>query len=449
MSDTAVADAPQPAPPSTGTVQVEVDKLIIGREVSFPIYGDDGVFLLAAGSVITGDLKEKLRERGVASVSLHEDDVANTTLQVDGEAPKQYSVVLDGELTKELDKVIDAGMLSVSNTETAVFEKIVQHGTTSYDESQRQEMIEQHTELCDNVDDMIQQVADGGKIEGDDMRNVAATFLSSMIADADSSLSVAFEACDDRALADHALKSSMLAMAIGIEMGFDAPNVRELGVTGLVHDWGMCRVPQHIREAPGPLSDSDVFEIQKHPLYTLDMLERVNGLPKITRLVSYQVHERPDGSGYPKGRRREHIHQFARILQVADSYVALTTPRPFRRPLLPYSAMECLLRQSAENLVDRDVVRALLNMQSLFPIGTYVTLSNGSVAQVIRRNSSHYMTPIVELRQDGKGQEVERGSEASIVDLARSELSVVQALSTPGRNEIAFSQNLLNSTTRI
>jgi hypothetical protein len=85
-------------------------------------------------------------------------------------------------------------------------------------------------------------------------------------------------------------------------------------------------------------------------------------------LVSYQIHERINGSGYPRGRSEENIHPFARILYVADRYVSLTSLRPHRQPLTPYAAMETLLKSEEERGADPLVVRALLRVISLFPV---------------------------------------------------------------------------------
>ena len=47
---------------------------------------------------------------------------------------------------------------------------------------------------------------------------------------------------------------------------------------------------------------------------------------------------------------------------------------------MPYSAMECMLQQAKTRSVDPDVVRCLINILSLFPIGSYVALKDGSVS---------------------------------------------------------------------
>ncbi len=190
---------------------------------------------------------------------------------------------------------------------------------------------------------------------------------------------------------------STLEMAIGVEMGLDATNVRHLSFAGLIHDWGMLRVPEKIRNAPRRLTSTGFLHIQKHPIHVLEILQCVSGILSVVPVVCYQIHERINGTGYPRARSGNAIHQFARILQVADAYVALTSPRPFRPPLMPYAAMECLVRLSRDRAVDPAVVRSLLQVLSLFPLGSFVTLTDGSVGRVLRRNGSHYTSPIVQL----------------------------------------------------
>ena len=109
---------------------------------------------------------------------------------------------------------------------------------------------------------------------------------------------------------------------------------------------------------------------------------------------------------------------------------------------MPYAAMECLIRQAREHYVEPDVVRALLRIQSLFPLGSFVTLSDGSVAQVLRSNRDDYTRPVVQLVQDATGKSVEP-QEENLIDLRASPLKIRQALPTPGTEEVAFFEELL------
>ena len=100
------------------------------------------------------------------------------------------------------------------------------------------------------------------------------------------------------------------------------------------------------------------------------------------------------------------------------------------------------MHQSAQLSVDPKVVGALLNAFSLFPIGSFVSLDDGSVAQVLRPNKNQYSQPIVQVLRDPRGQRVEQSDEA-ILDLTQSERKVIQAVRTPGKNELMFSPELL------
>jgi HD-GYP domain-containing protein (c-di-GMP phosphodiesterase class II) len=289
---------------------------------------------------------------------------------------------------------------------------------------------------------MLKDAVHGRDVSGAAVTSLTAQHLMNMTDDTDCVIDAAVEATRDPDLSQHCLKMATLGMAIGIEMGLDEDNCKRIGVAGLIHDWGMAKVPAEIRTSPNKLSEYDFYQIKKHPIYTAEMLERMAGIPSMVPIIVYQVHERPNGLGYPRGRTGERIHLFARILAVADTYSALTEPRPYRQPLAPYAAMECLVKLAKSRDVDPEVVRAFLKVMSLFPIGSFVALSDGSVARTIRRNGEHYTKPIVCVIQDSHGQSIET-NDMAIIDLTQSDLQVVQALPTPGRDEQLLTDEIL------
>ena len=115
------------------------------------------------------------------------------------------------------------------------------------------------------------------------------------------------------------------------------------------------------------------------------------------RMIFYQMHERCDGSGYPRGITGDKIHPLAKIAAVADAYVALVSPRPHRPAMLPYHAIVKMLADVKAGLYDSKVVRALLHTVSLFPIGSFVELNNSLVGKTIRANGDRYDRPILEV----------------------------------------------------
>jgi HD-GYP domain-containing protein (c-di-GMP phosphodiesterase class II) len=294
----------------------------------------------------------------------------------------------------------------------------------------------QHQSASESLDSMIKDVLKGGRVDGAGIAGMTANFLSDLTSDTDSLMNVAFEAGSDAALADDSLKTSMYGMAIGLEMGLDAENIRKIGLIGIVQNWGMVRVPKAVRYSQRSLTDKEFLEIKRHPIYTLEMLEKVSGFSAIVPLVAYQMHEQINGRGYPRGRSGRSIHLFARILQVADAYVAMTSARPHREALMPYVAMSSLLGYTKIRKFDADVVRAFLLAMSLFPIGSAVVLEDSRVGLVYRRNGNNYNQPIVKVLQNPDGTLADAADPNSIVDLAEANLQVVQALPTPGRKEL-------------
>ncbi len=425
------------------TLSIRAAEIIVGRELRRPIYDSKGLLLLVEGSVITARFKQLLNDRKIDNLQVHQDDAARITLRDTVVEDNTTVFGFDSELTKKLDALIESGSLFVANTGAAVRDRMVMHGLKGYDPQMRESLLEQHQAAGESLDNMMREAVQGGNFNASQITNVTAVSLAHLTADAEHVLSVAAEVRRDEVLSEHCLQMALLGMAIGIEMGLDEDNVRTIGLCGLVHDWGMIKVPERIRDAKRTLTDAEFLEIKKHSIYVLELLQGMAGIPSVVPLVCYQVHEKPNGAGYPRGRRGNAIHLFARVLQAADAYVGLTSPRPYRKPLMPYAAMECLLRLAGQNDFDPKTVRHLLNVLSLFPVGSFVNLTDASVARVLRPAGSNYTSPIVQIVQDHQGRPVDPSDESAIVDLTDSDLEIVQALPTPGRDEIALNPALI------
>jgi HD-GYP domain-containing protein (c-di-GMP phosphodiesterase class II) len=225
----------------------------------------------------------------------------------------------------------------------------------------------------------------------------------------------------------HSLHTAMLAISIGATLGYDDRTLVELGIGCLIHDLGMLRVERARHQDGRILGNSDFKEIAKHPLHTFELLrQQLNWIPRASRMVAYQMHERCNGSGYPRGRSARQIHELAKVAAVADVFLALCSPRPHRPGLMPYYALERMLHGVKDGLYDPAAVRALLKTVSLFPVGSFVRISDGRIGKVLRANGADYARPVVAAWQsDGNP------NESTVVDLSQeSELRVVAALAT-------------------
>jgi hypothetical protein len=139
----------------------------------------------------------------------------------------------------------------------------------------------------------------------------------------------------------------------------------------------------------------------------------MQGVSKRSAYIAYQMHERPDGTGYPRQRKKEQIHFLSRVAAVADVYVALASPRPFRPGILPHTALQAVTQAAGEGRLDQAAAQALLRTLSAFPLGSYVQLSDGRVGTVLRSNDMLFERPVVETWTRGR-----LGEPAAVIDLS-------------------------------
>jgi len=416
------------------SLSVDLDQLIVGHKLSRPIHDTKGVLLAGNGTEITAELKERLLSRGISCVLIDESDAVIVDAgQVDREARTPVR-------NESLENLIRSGMMSVRNAGPLVRDRVVRHGCQAYDADQQAKVAEHNRRHVAAVDELLDGAIKAGELDAVRMDSVAKSSLESLVADVDAMLATKTDA-DDRhvTLAAHSFAVGTLAMAIGMELGLNESNLRLLGMAGLLADLGLMQLPPSIREAPRTLTGAEFIEIQKHPIHTANILEQIPGVPPIVKIIVYQIRERPDGTGYPRGRKGEGIHPFAGIVRVADAYTAMTSPRAYRGAMPPYEAMTTLLDESRRGSFDRCATRALLNLLSLFPVGSFVLLTDGSIAQVLRTNSGDYMNPIVRRIREADG-EIVADDDSSLIDLATSELRVVQAIPEPVETGVSFDQ---------
>ncbi len=424
-------------------VDIRLDELIVGRPLKFPIYDPRGTLLLAEGKTISSDFKRLLKQRGISSVQVNAADSARLKLSRSADEPTS-GLVLDMEVAAALDRVIDSGLLSVQNRGKAVKADLKIHGRTAYDQAKKVDQVQRQTAKSEQLGSLMKDALRGKNVSTSTISQAAVESLADMADDSDCMLAVAMEAHAKGGLAEHSLKMATLAMAIGIEMGLDEDNCKRVYVAGMVHDWGLAKLPEEIVSPAQPYTASDYFEFKKHPILTAEILQRMIDIPSMVAVVSYQVHERPNGNGYPRGRTGDRIHQFARILSAADAYSHLTSRKSWRPALAPYAAMEGLIRLARTKDLDPEVVRTFLKLMTLFPIGSYVTLDDGSIARVLRKNGEHYTLPIVQIVEDANGDPVPADRPEAIVDLANAAVKIVQALPTPGSDEILLTDEILD-----
>ena len=127
----------------------------------------------------------------------------------------------------------------------------------------------------------------------------------------------------------HSMRVTRYAVETGKAMDIGDPDLTILDRASQLHDLGKLGVSDIILNKPSRLSDEEFHSIREHPVLGQQIMQPVNFLSEVADAVR-QHHERPDGTGYPDGKRGDEINDLARIMSVADAFDAMTSHRPYR-----------------------------------------------------------------------------------------------------------------------
>jgi len=178
---------------------------------------------------------------------------------------------------------------------------------------------------------------------------------------------------------------------------FDQNTIRACTLGALLHDIGLVLIKPQILECPETLSQYDIREIKRHPYLGLRSVSILgDSVPQDTRDIILMHHENEDGSGYPLKKSGDKLPGIAQLARILDSYIALVSPRPHRKPVSPHQAIEILLRGSGK-AYNSETLRHFINRTGRYPRGSAVILSTNEVGVVIGTGKGGPFKPVVDV----------------------------------------------------
>lgn len=170
----------------------------------------------------------------------------------------------------------------------------------------------------------------------------------------------------DSAMAGHGHRLASLSVRLGRALGLSEGELKTLRCAGYLHDIGKLAIPDSILLKSGPLTEDEWDVMYTHTIHGEEICRPLGELEAVLPVIRHH-HEKWDGSGYPDGLRGEEIPFLARILQVADIYDALTTPRSYKAGMTSADAISVLRAEAQRGWRDPSIVEAFAG---LFPTWT-------------------------------------------------------------------------------
>ncbi len=352
-------------------------EMILAKEV----YSRDGRLLLCKGSALNQEWVDKLADYGIPTVYV-EGGSAGNEVSVEGSKPAKGM-----EELKRMYQGNVPDMITIEVREEA--ERVVQ--------------------------EIMQDVKTGRLIKTNKARKVVENIVTQLI----NNRHIVGKLADIRILDDytfaHSVNVCILSISTGIIMGYSKIRLRELGIGALLHDVGKMRIPDEILNKRGPLTEKEFEEIKKHTILGYELLSEHPDITSNAARISIQHHECYNGSGYPWGVRDEEVHEYSKIVAIADVYDALTADRVYKNAILPYEAMEIIIASSGYQF-DPKTLRLFVENSEIYPVGSTVELSTGDVGMVVNVNRALPTRPVVKLIIDADGKDITKEMQIDLMN---------------------------------
>lgn len=231
-----------------------------------------------------------------------------------------------------------------------------------------------------------------------------------------------------------AVNCMIFSLVIGQSLKLPGHRLNQLAYGGLLHDLGMTKVPSAVIEKQGDLTPEEAGLIHKHATSSYTIIVKTLGYPEEVGQIGLQHHERWDGKGYPNGLSGKQISLAARVVSVADAFEAMVRDRPYRNSMIGYQAMRQLLNDNSRRF-DSEILKVFVKAMGIYPMGSIVLLSDGSIGRVERIHSDKPLRPEIQLLVDKHGNRLSGGQNRKIDLLEETSLYIARAISPKEANE--------------
>ncbi len=265
----------------------------------------------------------------------------------------------------------------------------------------------------------------------------------------------------------HALNVCIVSILVGKEYQLEESDLYALGLAALLHDIGKQNFPTMLRAKHWGLTKMEYQEWVKHSALGQGALERFPSIPEASVIAVHQHHERLNGSGFPLGLKSDDISFFAKILMAADEYDHLCHQADHSKSLTPAEALSYLYdhyivdklmavsdtinnlmndstvestsiegssvkQEEKEDVADQlnnnaelseEVVVSMVRALGVYPPGSFVELTNGSVGLVTGVSTEERTKPCVMMCIPNVPRQ-----EARVIDLSNEEISIVHSI---------------------
>ncbi|SET05653.1 HD-GYP domain-containing protein [Anaerobranca gottschalkii] len=328
--------------------RVAVNLLKEGDILANPVKSPSGSILLAKGTRITQNIKNKLPQLGIAFVYIEDSTLPYLSI---------HEIISEDNLSEAIKTIKKRSLISI------IIDGVQRHTRENLD--------------LDRLNSIVNNIID----ELMDHKLILSSFAELKLL--------------DNYTYQHSINVCIYSLIIGHSLKFTRTQLFQLGLGALLHDIGKTKIPISIINKPGILSVDEYEKVIAHTILGFELIKKAGKIPLLSAHVALQHHERLMGSGYPRKLKGDAIHPFGYIVGIADMFDALTAEKPYRPRFSIKDTIE-ILESSGGNLFPQEYIEKFLQTVILYPLGYKVKLNNGEVGVVIGQGKNP-LTPIIKV----------------------------------------------------
>lgn len=205
----------------------------------------------------------------------------------------------------------------------------------------------------------------------------------------------------------HSVNVATLSLITAHQLRLKPDAILDVALSSLLHDIGIAKIDTKIIEKENELTKEEFIEVQKHPLYTVNILKDIKGIDKKILLMCLQHHEHLDGSGYPKKLKGKDIFPLSQIISVSEMYDALVSKKPYCRSISTAQALLYFYMKSGKfyhRKIANTFIKAIwerMRIPNIFPEGCRVVLNTNEIA-IVSAITDNTIRPQIEIVKDSK-----------------------------------------------
>lgn len=266
----------------------------------------------------------------------------------------------------------------------------------------RANVAHQHTRQY--VENLLKDARFGKAVDTEAAKAVVSEMVDSVTSDTDAALWLTQLKRADEYTAQHCVNVAVLSVAFAAHLGYAHEQLKTIGLGALLHDIGKMRVPPHVLNKSGPLTQIEFEIVKRHPVDGYEMLKATNQIPAQALQIVRFHHERLSGKGYPDGLGGDQLPTSVLLVAICDVYDALTSDRVYHQGLPADQSLQAMFQMAPANF-GKALIHEFIKCIGIYPVGSLVQLATGAIGVVMTKDPLNKLRPVVMLVRDPHGRE--------------------------------------------